>query len=195
MPTLTFNGESYSVDHAVKGPDYIHGYEANGMLLVSFEGIKNFDKYSYTGAYMSPSDCLEESCNDVKYCNGGFKTRGGDSLLPSGLGINDYVTEEGTKGIWSYRKWKSGKKECWGTYSATISHSASWNGGYEYLSGNINLPFTFDGSPVVTFHGRVTTGNSVPGYVGMTNSAISMMLWASASGSQHCTFCVHVIGK
>lgn len=114
---------------------------------------------------------------------------------PTDIGIDDYVIEEGAKGIWAYRKWASGKKECWGTYSATISHSATWNGGYEYLSGNISLPFTFDRSPVVTFHGKVTTGNSVPGYVGMTESTVSMMLWASSSGSQPCYFFVHVIGK
>lgn len=114
---------------------------------------------------------------------------------PDGIGIGDYVIEEGTSGIWSYRKWKSGKKECWGVYSATVSHSAQWNGGYEYMTGNINLPFTFDSSPVVTFHGKVTTGNTIPGYVEPTNSTVKLMLWASASGSQLCYFYIHVIGK
>lgn len=27
----------------------------------------------------------------------------------------DYVVEQGTSGIWTYRKWKSGVSECWGT--------------------------------------------------------------------------------
>jgi hypothetical protein len=31
----------------------------------------------------------------------------------------DYITEQGTSGIYSYRKWKSGVKECWCTASVT----------------------------------------------------------------------------
>ena len=29
----------------------------------------------------------------------------------------DYVVEQGTSGIWTYRKWNSGKAECWGIYN------------------------------------------------------------------------------
>lgn len=30
------------------------------------------------------------------------------------LGVADYVVEQGTSGIWTYRKWNSGIAECWG---------------------------------------------------------------------------------
>lgn len=30
------------------------------------------------------------------------------------LGVKDYIVEQGTSGIWTYRKWNSGIAECWG---------------------------------------------------------------------------------
>ena len=48
----------------------------------------------------------------------------------------DYVTEQGTDGIWRYRKWASGTAECWGnnTYTMTVSE-AWWANGLWYTSG------------------------------------------------------------
>lgn len=70
MATLTYNGETYAVDHAVKGSDYIHGYDASGLEIVSFEGIIDFAGFVYDGEFMSPESCLEETCNDVKVLQG-----------------------------------------------------------------------------------------------------------------------------
>lgn len=53
----------------------------------------------------------------------------------------DYIVEQGTSGIWTYRKWASGFAECWGTYTNTISGSTVSNGNY------INYPFTFTAVP------------------------------------------------
>ena len=33
----------------------------------------------------------------------------------------DYIVEQGTSGIWTYRKWNSGIAECWGTTSTSSS--------------------------------------------------------------------------
>lgn len=81
MATLTFNGESYTVDHAVKGADFIHGYDANAVMIVSFEGITNFSDFTYDGTYMEPEHCLAEGCNDVKFAGGIWQTRDGTPLL------------------------------------------------------------------------------------------------------------------
>ena len=86
MATLTFYDESFTVDHAVKGENYVHGYDADGMLIVSFEGISNFSGFSYDGTYMNPGDCIQESCNDVKYCSGALKTRSGTVLSADDFG-------------------------------------------------------------------------------------------------------------
>lgn len=45
------------------------------------------------------------------------------------------IVEEGTSGIWRYRKWSSGVSECWGTVTLTTSFSTTW--GSLYASGAI----------------------------------------------------------
>ena len=44
----------------------------------------------------------------------------------------DYVIEQGTSGIWTYRKWNSGIAECWGSYTTTGGSSTEgslyWKG-------------------------------------------------------------------
>ena len=52
--------------------------------------------------------------------------------LRADLGINDYVVQQGTSGIWTYRKWSSGVAECWGSYTSTGGSSTEgslyWKG-------------------------------------------------------------------
>lgn len=55
------------------------------------------------------------------------------SELLKDMGINDYIVERGTSGIWTFRKWASGVAECWGAVSGT------WNGD----SLGVNYPFAF----------------------------------------------------
>lgn len=40
--------------------------------------------------------------------------------------LQDYIVEQGSKGIWTYRKWNSGIAECWGVYSYSTSVSSVW---------------------------------------------------------------------
>ena len=51
-----------------------------------------------------------------------------NAVLPSTA--VDYVVEEGTSGIWTYRKWNSGIAECWGTYTLSYTSMASWGSMY-----------------------------------------------------------------
>lgn len=81
MAILTYYDNSYTVDHAVKGEDFIHGYDADSILIVSFEGITDFSGFTYDGTYMEPEHCLAEGCNDVKFASGTWQTREGIPLL------------------------------------------------------------------------------------------------------------------
>ncbi len=47
--------------------------------------------------------------------------------------IGDFVIEEGTDGIWTYRKWNSGIAECWGWHATTVTASdwSAWGNLYE----------------------------------------------------------------
>lgn len=47
----------------------------------------------------------------------------------------DYVVEEGTSGIWTYRKWASGIAECFGVKPINVSSWATW-GAWYYISAD-----------------------------------------------------------
>lgn len=63
----------------------------------------------------------------------------------------DYIVEQGTSGVWRYRKWNSGFAECWGYHTISGTNiDVAW--GSWYCSPVIALPsfpFTFVGAPDV----------------------------------------------
>ena len=77
MPTITFNGESFVVDHAVEGDDFVHGYDANGNCIISIDGISDMGEVTYDGDYMRLRECLAEPGNTVKFCGGSLRTADG----------------------------------------------------------------------------------------------------------------------
>lgn len=52
------------------------------------------------------------------------------------LGAMDYVVEQGTDGIWTYRKWASGIAECWAyPHNTTFTADGQLMGGYLFRGG------------------------------------------------------------
>lgn len=50
----------------------------------------------------------------------------------------DYIVEQGTSGIWTYRKWNSGIAECWGMEeNITVNVTTAWGSNlyYGYIYG------------------------------------------------------------
>ena len=83
--------------------------------------------------------------------------------------MTDFVVEQGTSGIWSYRKWNNGNMECWCAYTNSIAvstASASYGG---YRSGQLSIPtfpVTFTNAPVVI----ATVGSSGGVWVNNVNT-------------------------
>lgn len=70
-------------------------------------------------------------------------------------GSVDYVVEQGTDGIWTYRKWSDGTAECWGhTDVPTATYAA--NGGYKQVSANLPAGLFVSTPDVVTASGRIS---------------------------------------
>lgn len=46
------------------------------------------------------------------------------------VGSGDYIVEQGTSGIWTYRKWKSGIAECWGKDAGATYSTSAWGNLY-----------------------------------------------------------------
>ena len=86
--------------------------------------------------------------------------------------IVDYVIEEGGSGVhtnWYYRKWESGRLECWcrKEYSGVSITSAYGQVKYATLAGFADYPVQFYYNPVVTVTGSVTNGN---GWIAQSNN-------------------------
>lgn len=52
-----------------------------------------------------------------------------------------YVTETGTSGNWTYRKWSDGTAECWGTFNRTATSWSAW--GSLYYANPYNVQETY----------------------------------------------------
>ena len=71
----------------------------------------------------------------------------------------DYVIEEGSSGIWTYRKWASGISECWGIHNQSITSWTQWGGTYYSAPYNVQVsypPDLFIAEPVLTATPRGT---------------------------------------
>lgn len=111
--------------------------------------------------------------------------------LRADLGINDYVVQQGTSGIWTYRKWASGVAECWGSYTTTGGSSTEgslyWKGtSTAYPSG------LFIGTPIteVTLQGN-WIGGMVLNSSAHSKNAFYGYMWTAVDGSSH-EFIVHI---
>ena len=58
--------------------------------------------------------------------------------------MTNFVIEQGTSGIWNYRKWSDGTVECWGRYTASGINAAKNNYGSYYYSDIIEILLPFD---------------------------------------------------
>ena len=72
--------------------------------------------------------------------------------------LGDYVIEQGTSGIWTYRKWNSGIAECWGMYSKSVSISAN---NHTAVSTIPNLPDIFNAEPIANVSGGGTSNSNI----------------------------------
>ena len=130
----------------------------------------------------------------------------GATALPANVTVNsktlaDFVVEQGTSGIWTYRKWASGIAECWGT--SDIVTITSWNqwGGMYTASNAIPAyyyPVQFSAPPMLQITYRAIAMGGMH-YVEDTGIAIktpkvSIMRGSAANGLQGCVH-FYAIGK
>ena len=74
--------------------------------------------------------------------------------------VADYIVEQGTSGIWTYRKWNSGIAECWttSTLNTTGTFWANVMGGHGFYVGYDFPTRLFISPPVTSGNGRTGTG-------------------------------------
>lgn len=110
----------------------------------------------------------------------------------------DGIVEQGTSGIWTYRKYESGIVECWGSKNYTGNVSTKWGSMYALTCTPPTYPITFTEKPVVTRDLTQNTGMScwITGW--SAGSATSMGTFAiirPTTGVVDVDVNFHVIGK
>lgn len=175
-----------------------------GPLVASYDGISTvFFDFNLT----------EQSIIRIAFDNTSvrqlYTTNGGSSwqtiyTIPS-IQQADYIVEQGTSGIWTYRKWNSGAAECWCTrYIGGQSFSNPWGGLY-ITSNNIvsqmAYPFSFAGGTIpselltvqTAFEGSMFLIN---GTARNSNTHTGSYTLASATNTvKDCNISYHVIGR
>ena len=115
--------------------------------------------------------------------------------------IADYIVEQGTSGIWTYRKWNSGAAECWGNQSFTTAVSTASGGGYR---SSMQTPASFPANlfisaPVVTDSVNGTSDYFVimgHAYSATKNNMGAFYLWRPTSAASiACDLHMHAIGR
>lgn len=112
--------------------------------------------------------------------------------------IDDYIVDQGTDGVWTYRKWASGIAECW-AYFKYENLAMTTVEGYGYYAS-----LTTENFPSGLFVGnapKVTVGAELSGALGgfairTTNyAAMSGYFWATKSTTRTTYLHAHAIGR
>lgn len=125
MPTLKYQGVSYDCATAIKGPDYIHLLDKNGVMVAAFDNITNFSSFTLeNGSYTSPTadnNCYlavirddgtfgkgDHKCSDIPqtaadvgaipYVNAESADYDMDAIIKSGVHCAAYSTNGNTLG-------------------------------------------------------------------------------------------------
>ena len=188
---ITFGGIAESDGFNVK-MDATFGENVNMKKNLQLDGNVN-GKY-LTGTWLQTTDTTDLGKAPPKVAvldNSGWIYYRTLSGLRADLGINDYVVQQGTIGIWTYRKWASGVAECWGSYSTTGGSSTEgslyWKGtSTAYING------LFIGTPITE---ATLQGNWIGGITLNSNShsknAFYGYIWTAVDGSSH-DFIIHI---
>ena len=112
--------------------------------------------------------------------------------------LNDYIIEQGTSGIWTYRKWKSGVAECWGIYSGNIT-SRTANAPYNssvFDIGTVDYPTGFFADiPNVNVNTRIGSFYNLTSYANSYKDNVSISITSNASGTQTVYAYIYAKGK
>lgn len=122
-----------------------------------------------------------------------------DDLQAVGNGIVvDYIVDQGTSGIWTYRKWASGVSECWGTQPSTsYAMTKTYGNGYYIEASRINYPSNLFIDPPVwhASKGYAAAGLEWISVAGNSASAIDMYVCDTISHTASFPIVISARGK
>lgn len=94
------------------------------------------------------------------------------------------IVEQGTSGIWTYRKWSDGTAECWGERDlGTVSITNSYGYAYYVTTSSIDFPFEFAEIPCVWVNNQAGNGLVTPQPVEVRTTYSKFYLISATSNS------------
>ena len=105
--------------------------------------------------------------------------------------MDDFVIDRGTNGIWTYRKWNSGVKECWGSINQAYNFSRQATSPSGFYTQNNNgtsqtLPSgLFTSSPKIQITTALESGwyPFFPHLLTFSNSSFKYRIWSGTGGT------------
>lgn len=188
-----------------------------GMLAVdtSYEvqvcAIDDIGEMAYATFHI-PTDTIFSHEGEDFLALGKYSEKGGfecawkaefyDDVTIRGGKVADFPIEEGTDGIWSYRKWHSGVAECWGLYPITGAKvTTPWGSLYETAT-NYQQYFPkglFTDTPVAHYFAQTSNGGGCLALetVGETTKDYTCSLYPTRATPQtvDLTIAIRAIGR
>ena len=198
--TQTLSTAFYTIDFQAGGKEIAFGSPANDNLT----NINGKD-YSDEGLFKCK---MGTSFNDMTTGAGGEVEEFISELDINGAGIeltqSDWIVEQGTDGMWTWRKWQSGIAECWGRYTVNEApYNTTAVFGYWYRhSATIDLPFQIK-NMVGTYNVLFGNAWALPGTAipyshtddGSFSSSILLYSLASAATTDNVTYSITIYGR
>ena len=106
------------------------------------------------------------------------------------------IIEQGTSGIWTYRKWSDGIAECWGIFSEnTVSITTTYGNAFYGALRTVSFPSgLFVDRPTVSLSLRNSNGVWA-GKHGLSATFVSYYPYCAKSGNQTIEESVYAIGR
>lgn len=119
-----------------------------------------------------------------------------EKVAPIQVNASDYVIEQGTSDIWTYRKWSSGIAECWGTWAGTLTHYGTQFGGYAFYTSVAFPSGLFISAPLITYSGTVDNSFCLTGTVlNLSKDSTNCYAISGSSGTQSVNFNISCKGR
>lgn len=212
--TQTLAPAFYTIDFQAGGKEIAFGAPANDdnipsnglfkcamdFILKGENVLTNSAKYKRSSAgdlqwtNQTDGDAKVMAKSGVAFWNGAYN--GSSSNLKYSVNgeilgktnVKDYVTTTGSDGIWTYRKWNSGKIECWGEKSwSNVACTTSAGGGYRSADVTQALPsslFTTIESCQATMKGSSGSGYAMILRTLCDNTTVTQMFWNTSSATK-----------
>ena len=160
---ITFGGIAEGDGFTVKMPAV---FGENVKLEKNLQLNGNLTGKYLTGTWLQSTAATDLSKAPPKIAvldNAGWMYYRTPAELRADLGYGDYVLEQGTSGIWTYRKWASGVAECWGEVTVRASITDVIGAMYMKVTDYFSWPNAlFSAAPKFVHATPITTAPLLP---------------------------------